>query len=129
MQPYQEEYIANLKDIAVLTARKRPEGRSFETYLDEFLYDRKQAEEKARRNMTLLKEELFPVLDRLFEAKEEDIRELREFAGKLTSVGGIGCRSVLPDTSGAVKPCQTWKEPERYHTGTVLAGYRAKQPV
>lgn len=86
MRPYQEEYIANLKDIAVLTAGKRPEGRSFETYLDEFLYDRKQAEQKAERNMTLLKEEFFPVLDRLFEAKEEDIRELREFADKLSSV-------------------------------------------
>lgn len=87
MQPYQEEYIANLKDIAVLTARKSPEDRSFEAYQEAFLNDRKQAEEKAKRNMTLLKEELFPVLDRLFEAKEEEIRELREFAGKLTSVG------------------------------------------
>ena len=37
VQSYQEEYIANVKDIAALTAHKSPGGRSFEEYLEELL--------------------------------------------------------------------------------------------
>ena len=32
MQAYQEEYIANLKEIAMLMAYKRSEGQSFQEY-------------------------------------------------------------------------------------------------
>ena len=85
MQPYQEEYISNLKDIAVFTARKKSGGKSFEEYLAEILKDRKLAEQKVKRNMELLREGLFPVLDHLFEADEETLRELQEFAGQLSS--------------------------------------------
>lgn len=83
MQPYQEEYIANLKDIAVLTARKKPGESSFAEYSAKIFQDGQQAEEKMKRNMELLRDEMFPVLDHMYEADEETLKELQEFAGKL----------------------------------------------
>lgn len=97
MQPYQEEYITNLKDIAALAARKKTKGRSFEEYLGELLKCRVQMEEKAARNMELLRQGLFPLLDHLPEAAADQLQELQEFAGKLFQVGeeldtGLFCR-------------------------------------
>lgn len=83
MQPYQEEYIANLRDIAVLTARKKPESRSYEEYCAHLLKNKAQAERKMRRNMELLRGELFPALDHIYEAGEGKLQELQEFASKL----------------------------------------------
>lgn len=83
MQPYQEEYIANLKDIAVLTARKKPGESSFAEYSSKLFRNREQAEEKMKRNMELLRDDLFPVLDHMYEAGEETLNELQEFVGKL----------------------------------------------
>lgn len=85
MQPYQEEYIANLNAIAVLTARKKPQGRPFEEYHRELLCDRHEAEALVLRNVTLLREGLFPVLDHLFEMGDKVLEDLREFAGRLLS--------------------------------------------
>lgn len=85
MRPYQEEYIANLKDIVMLTARKKPAGQDFEEYVKGLLQNRLQAEQKVKRNMELLREGVFPLLDRLFEAGAEELRELQEFAGNLLS--------------------------------------------
>ena len=48
MQPYQEEYISNLKDIHILTARKRLAGCSFATYQEALAQDRQQVKEKDR---------------------------------------------------------------------------------
>lgn len=87
MQPYQEEYIANLKDIAALAARKKTEGRSFEAYREKLTADRAQIEQKVGRNMELLRAELFPLLDHLPEAGEEQISDLQAFAGRLFQVG------------------------------------------
>lgn len=83
MQPYQEEYISNLKDIAVLTARKKFRNISFEDTLKDSLQTRNKILQIINRNMKLLREHLFPKLDHLFEASEEEIQELREFAGNL----------------------------------------------
>lgn len=87
MQPYQEEYIANLKDIAALAARKKTEGCSFEEYHSKLVKNRERIEEKAARNMELLRQELFPLLDHLPEADAEALQELQEFAGRLFQVG------------------------------------------
>lgn len=83
MQPYQEEYIANLKDIAVLAAHKSMENHSFETYQEELLRDRAQIEKKIMRNMELLRDGLFPLLDSLFAASPQELEELEEFARML----------------------------------------------
>lgn len=87
MQPYQEEYIANLRDIAALAARKKTEGRCFEAYQDQLLRNRAQIERKVARNMDLLRKHLFPLLDHLPDADEAALEELQEFAGKLFQVG------------------------------------------
>lgn len=83
MQPYQEEYLANLNDIAVLAAHKRPKERTFGEYYEKMLQDSRLAEEKVKRNMELLRDGLFPALDHLFDADEKELQGLREFAGRL----------------------------------------------
>lgn len=89
MRPYQEEYIANLKEIAMLSAERRREDRqiSFEEYAALVRERRRQAEEKAKRNMTLLREGLFPVLDHIFDADREELEQLQEFADGLLGGG------------------------------------------
>lgn len=85
MQPYQEEYIANLKDIAVLTARKKIKNQSFEKSLQDSLQTKEKILQIISRNMKLLRNNLFPQLDHLFEASEEELQELQEFAENLLS--------------------------------------------
>ncbi|MCI9035082.1 MAG: hypothetical protein HFJ08_13770 [Lachnospiraceae bacterium] len=97
MQPYQEEYISNLKDIHILTARKRLAGCSFATYQEALAQDRQQVKEKIERNMYLLREELFPLLDNLLDANAEQLEELYSFANELLSGrneldGGLFCQ-------------------------------------
>ncbi len=87
MQPYQEEYIANLRKIAALAARKKTEGHSVESYQEALTGNRLQIAQKVARNMELLREGLFPLLDHLLEAGEEELQELQEFAGILFRVG------------------------------------------
>lgn len=94
MRPYQEEYIANIKEIIALTEWKRPEGESFEEYAAGLRRSEELAREKARRNMELLRENLVPALDRLFEAEQAELDELTDFAsclmgGKETQDEGV----------------------------------------
>lgn len=83
MQAYQEEYIANLKDIASLAARHKAKGLGFEEYCAVLREDWELLEKKARRNMQLLRENLFPLLDRIHEATSDEKRKLGEFAAEL----------------------------------------------
>lgn len=97
MQPYQEEYIANLKDIALLSARREHSACSFAEYQESLSRSGIQAEHKIDRNIKLLREELFPLFDRLFAASPEELAELEEFAGMLLHGkdeldGGLFCQ-------------------------------------
>lgn len=83
MQPYQEEYIANIREITALTARKTPSGQAFEEYKARIRRSEEAAREKAERNMKLLREHLFPALDRLFEAEQAELDDLTDFASCL----------------------------------------------
>lgn len=83
MQPYQEEYVANLEDIAVLAACKNQDCSSFETYRETLLKNRKLIEAKINRNIELLRDSVFSLYDRLFEASPEELAELEEFARML----------------------------------------------
>lgn len=83
MRPYQEEYIANIREIAALTARCRPGGLSLEEYDSLLRRNEALAAEKVQRNVKLLRENLFPLLDHLFSAGEEELRELEDFAARL----------------------------------------------
>ncbi len=86
MRLYQEEYIANLKEIVALTAPGARETLSFEAFLEKSNRRRLQGEALVKRNMKLLREELFPVLDHIYDADETELSELGEFAGELKGV-------------------------------------------
>ena len=103
MKPYQEEYIKNIRDINALTARRDPAGCSIEEYRDKLLLVREWTQQVVRRNMLLLREELFPVLDHLFEA------------------GGSGCGVILPDSSGPAEQSQTFQGQKYHDQGVILA--------
>ncbi len=97
MQPYQEEYIANLKEIAVLASRRQTHAHSLTAYQEKLYQDRQQLEYQINRNMELLRDGLFPLFDRLFEAHPDELADLEEFAaallnGKIELDGGLFCQ-------------------------------------
>lgn len=83
MQAYQEQYIANIREIAELTACRRPGELSLEEYGGLLRRSEVLAAEKVRQNLALLRENLFPLLDHLFSAGDEELRELEAFAAQL----------------------------------------------
>lgn len=89
MRPYQEEYIENIREIAALTAREKPGELTFEAYEERLRRRERQAAEKVKRNMELLRQDLFPALDNLFEAGEEELKELEGFAEALWNGGKV----------------------------------------
>lgn len=97
MQPYQEEYIANIKEALLFFSRRNVQGKNFDEFYNGMLLEKQKLEQITERNMLLLRENLFPVLDNIFEADEKELKELRDFADKLL-VGrdeldaGLACR-------------------------------------
>lgn len=83
MQPYQQEYIENLRQIAALTQLPRPDGLGFEQYAALLRQNEALYQQYVRTGMALLRSHLFPLLDNLFEADEEKIAELAEFSFQL----------------------------------------------
>lgn len=83
MQAYQEEYIANLKKIAELSTLKKSGLHSLYAVYGESAQEKLCQEQTVARNMDLLRENLFPLLDHLFEADSETLQELEDFAGML----------------------------------------------
>ena len=83
MKPYQKEYLDNLRQFAVLSQRERPGGLTFEEYAAHLEENRNQIFRLGRRNMKLLREHLFPMLDNLYDASREDVEELSEFSFQL----------------------------------------------
>lgn len=83
MQPYQEEYIANVKEFVSLNLRPGPEDRTPEEYADRLLAQRTRRQELGSRNMELLRTRLLPDLDHLSGADAEERRSLQEFSAKL----------------------------------------------
>ena len=83
MRPYQQEYLDNLRQFSVLSQRKHPGELTYEEYSARMAQDREQIIRLARRNMELLRTGLFPVLDNLFDADKEELKELEEFSFKL----------------------------------------------
>ena len=51
MRPYQKEYIENMREIAALTARRKPDGLSLEDYAARMRRDEAAAWEKVGRNI------------------------------------------------------------------------------
>ncbi len=83
MEQYQEEYIANLRQFAALAQRKRPGALTCEEYTAQMEENRAQIARLNKRNMELLRSGLFPILDNLFDASQEQVTELEEFSFQL----------------------------------------------
>ena len=83
MQPYQEEYISNIKQAADLAAWKKPDGLTFEQYAALLLENEERITQASKRSMELLRGGLFPVLDNLLSADAATLEELEEFSSRL----------------------------------------------
>lgn len=83
MEPYQEEYISNIREIITLTPRRSPSDGSLEDYAHRLAEEAVRREMLTERNMELLRSRLFPTLDGLFQADGETLANLEEFAGAL----------------------------------------------
>ncbi|MCI8915711.1 MAG: hypothetical protein HFF26_03460 [Oscillospiraceae bacterium] len=83
MQPYQEEYLANLRQFAALSSGLPPEELPPEAFLADAAQRQAQVTRLVRRNIELLRSGLFPTLDHLFSAGAEELEELRTFSFQL----------------------------------------------
>lgn len=83
MQSYQEEYLANLERITLLASQQRAEEATLEEFSARLEQGEREKLEIVRRNMVLLREELFPALDRAHSMDETELKELSEFADRL----------------------------------------------
>lgn len=135
MQPYQEEYIANLKEITQLSAHLEYAACSFADYQETIARDRQQIEHRISRNMELLRDGLFPLIDRLFAATPEEITELEEFAGALLRGkdeldGGLFCqiyeallsRARQDKDRSRIIRCLYWLGIGRHNMSTKMVG-------
>ncbi len=80
MLPYQEKYINNIKEIETILDERKTAASDFGTWFEEQKRLTARLDELKEENNRLLKDNLFPVLDSLFGAGPETIRELEEFS-------------------------------------------------
>lgn len=83
MQPYQEEYVNHMREIAELSTVSTVGFSDFESWFSGRKAAEARIEELRSRNLELLNRHLFPMLDNLYGASAGDIAELEEFSDKL----------------------------------------------
>ena len=83
MLPYQEEYLQNVGRIAELYASAETEAAGPETWLMKRRQAEREMDSLRERNLRLLNDCLFPVLDELHSASGDVISGLTEFAASL----------------------------------------------
>ena len=83
MLPYQEKYIDNLKQILKLAETIRTPGEDFEAWYEDCLSSKEKIVAIREENNQILQEDLFPVLDDLYNASEEVLQSLEDFGDKL----------------------------------------------
>ena len=83
MRPYQEEYLDNLRQFDALFRRRLPKELDFEAYMAQTRADREELLRLSRRNMELLRAELFPSMEGLYGWDPQQVAELEEFSFKL----------------------------------------------
>lgn len=83
MLPYQQEYIDNINKISELNKCYQKDNVTFDEYCSTIKENKKTAEGIVQRNMQILRDELFPLLDDMFKADKKDIDSIYEFANSL----------------------------------------------
>ena len=83
MQPYQEEYLSNLRQFDALFRRRRLKEPDFGAYMAQAQADREKILRLSRRNMELLRRELFPSMEGLYGWSPQQVAELEEFSFQL----------------------------------------------
>ena len=83
MLPYQEKYIDNLKQILKFAETIRTPGEDFEVWYEDCLSSKEKIVALRKENNQILQEDLFPVLDDLYNASEEVLQSLEDFGDKL----------------------------------------------
>ena len=83
MQTYQTRYIENLQAAQTLADLYAVPVTTFDEWYAAQMQNRKALAEIRRENIALLETNLFPTLDRLYEADNETIKELEAFADAL----------------------------------------------
>lgn len=87
MRDYQLEYLRLLRDTAEKRSTARATG-TVEEYTAAAMESDRASLEAVERGTALLRENLFPVLDDILSAGEEELDDLFEFAGSLMGAGG-----------------------------------------
>lgn len=88
MREYQEKYLRNLQRVFELNSLPG-ELPSPEEYLARRAQRAKELKVLSEENTALLRRELFPLLDDIITATEDDISNLEEFAAAMNSRGGV----------------------------------------
>ncbi|MBQ1482958.1 MAG: hypothetical protein IIZ28_05235 [Erysipelotrichaceae bacterium] len=83
MKDYQLRYIGNLKNILELKDVFRLPQNGFESWYQSCLDASRKISEIKKENDAILKEELFPTLDDIYNASEEELNALEEFSNAL----------------------------------------------
>ena len=84
MEKYQEEYLELLKRAAKSTCPPAEE-HSPDSFLEALSEANAASIEEIKRGTEILRENLFPLLDNILSASDEELESLNEFAGKLMS--------------------------------------------
>lgn len=126
MREYQEKYIENLKEIIELNRISSEVPADAAAFLEE----RRQKIVRIRKiiieNTAMLRQSLFPLLDDIVSANEEEIKNLEDFAASLVS--GVSQLDLLLNYSihnALVVYARKWGKrdlliKELYHTGMAL---------
>lgn len=91
MLKYQEEYLELLSNAAKNTGPSA-DSTDPETFVEEAVRANRISEAAVNRGTQILRENLFPLLDDILSASDDDIASLYEFAGKLMS--GVNQKDV-----------------------------------
>lgn len=83
MREYQKEYIDSVREIAALSRVCPTDAPDFETWYEGRVRANARVSELKKKNVKLLNDNLFPFLDGLYGAKQEDIDELVAFSDAL----------------------------------------------
>ncbi len=79
MKEYQKKYIENTSRIAVLSDFYALDSGDFSLWYQKIREARKEMQRLREENLAILEKDFFPALDSLYDASEQDLKDLEEF--------------------------------------------------